>query len=126
MSGKRILAGIFAVLVLVKLTALLVNPGKWLTLGNLLLAQSSLLTGVYVVLLIITGYYIFSSLGLVDIALVMFFTSLLTGLTLMPYTAQMLKLGDEMTASGFDKAWLAMVIWGAIAVAVLIKAFSKR
>ncbi len=126
MTGKRILAGIFAALVLVKLTALLVNPGKWLTLGNLLLAQSSLLTGVYVVLLIISGYYIFSSLRLIDIGLVMFFTALLTGLTLMPYAAQMLKLGDEMAASGFNKAWLAMVIWVAIAVAVLIKAFSKR
>jgi hypothetical protein len=125
MLGKKILAGIFAVLILVKLAALLINPAGWLALGKVFLEHHVMVTGIYVVLIAITGYFIFSSLNLIDLALVMFFTSLLTGLTLMSYSTQMLQLGDAMVAVGIGKAWLAMVIWGAVAVAVLSKVLSK-
>jgi hypothetical protein len=125
MLAKKILAGIFAVLILLKLAAWLINPGGWLALGKVFLEHHVVVTGIYVVLLAITGYFIFSSLNLIDLALVMLFTSLLTGLTLMPYSTQMLQLGDAMVAVGIGKAWLAMVIWGAVAVAVLSKVLSK-
>jgi 4-amino-4-deoxy-L-arabinose transferase-like glycosyltransferase len=125
MKAKKILAGIFAVLILVKLAALLVIPGKWMSFGRVFLEHHLMATWIYVVLLAITGYFIFSGLNLIDIALVMFFTSLLTGLTLLPYSAQMVQLGDAMTATGFGKAWLSLVIWGAVAVAVIFKVFSR-
>ncbi len=123
--AKKILAGIFAGLILVKLAALLINPEGWLHLGRLFLGNQRVVTGIYLVLIVITGYFIFSRLNLIDIALVMFFTSLLTGLTLMPYSVQMLKIGNEMVAIGFGQAWLAILIWGVIALAVLGKVFSK-
>lgn len=126
MSAKKVLATIFAGLILVKLLALLVNPEKWLNLSGLLLRHHVILTYVYLALIVITGYLIFSSLKLIDIALVMFFTSLLTGLSLIPYAAPMLKLGEAMAAVGLAKAWFALVIWGALAVAVLARVFSKR
>ncbi len=83
-----------------------------------------ILTGIYLAIAI-TGYFIFSSLNLIDLALVMFFTSLLTGLTLIPYST-LIKLGEAMVAVGLAKAWLALVIWGALAVAVLARVFAKR
>ena len=126
MATKKVLATIFAGLTLVKLLALWITPNKWLTLSILLLRHQVILNYVYLALLAITGYLIFSSLNLIDIALVMLFTSLLTGLTLLPYSAPMLKLGEAMAAIGLAKAWLPMVIWGAVAVAVLAKVFSKR
>ncbi len=125
MLAKKILAGFFAVLILVKLAALLINPGGWLHLGKVFLEHHAMVTGIYLILIAITGYFIFSSLNLIDLALVMFFTALLTGLTLMPYSTQMQQLGEAMVAVGFGQAWLAMVIWGAVAVAVLYKVFSK-
>ena len=70
--------------------------------------------------------YIFSSLNLIDIALVMFFTSLLTALVLIPYTTLLLSLNEQIIASGMGKAWLAMVIWGVLAVAILFRVFSKN
>jgi hypothetical protein len=126
MLAKKIVAGIFAVLILVKLAALLINPEGWMSLGKVFLEHHSAVTGIYTGLIVLTGYFIFSSLNIIDLALVMFFTSLLTGLTLMPYSTQMLQLGDSMVAIGFGKAWLAIVIWGAVAVAVLFEVFSKR
>jgi len=126
MSAKKVLATIFAGLTLVKLLALWLTPDKWLNLSNQLLRHQVILNYVYLALLAITGYLIFSSLNLIDIALVMFFTSLLTGLFFLPYSAPMLKMGEAMAAIGLAKAWLPLVIWGALAVAVLAKVFSKR
>jgi hypothetical protein len=126
MFAKKVLATIFAVLILFKLVALLlVNPSKWLNFSGLLLAHHVILTYVYLALIVITGYYIFSSLNLIDIALVMFFTSMLTGLSLIPYSTPLFKFGEAMATSGLSKAWLAMAIWGALAVAVLARVFSK-
>jgi len=89
------------------------------------LEHHAMVTAIYLILIALTGFLIFSSLSLVDIALVMFFTALLTGLTLIPYSAQMQQLGDAMVALGFRQAWLAMLIWAAVAVAVLAKVLSK-
>jgi hypothetical protein len=125
MLAKKILAGIFAVLILVKLAALLINPAGWLALGKVFLEHHLVVTGIYVVLIALTGGFIFSSLNLIDLALVMFFTSLLIGLTLMPYSTQMQQLGDAIVALGLGRAWLALVLWGAVAVAVLYKVLSK-
>ena len=126
MSVKKVLATIFAGLILVKLLALLINPDKWLNLSGLLLEYHVILTYVYLALIVITGYFIFNSLNLIDIALVMFFTSLLTGLSLLPYSTPLLKLGEAMAAIGLGKAWLSLVLWGALAVAVLARVFAKR
>jgi 4-amino-4-deoxy-L-arabinose transferase-like glycosyltransferase len=126
MFAKKILAGIFAVLILVKLAALLINPAGWMALGKVFLEHHAMVTGIYLILIAITGFFIFSSINLIDLALVMFFTSLLIGLTLIPYSTQMQQLGDAMVALGLGQAWLALVIWGAVAVAVLYKVLSKK
>lgn len=125
MAVKKVLATIFAGLILVKLLALLITPDKWLHLSGLFLRHQVILNYVYLALLALTGYLIFSSLNLIDIALVMFFSSLLTGLTLLPYSTPMFKLGEAMAAVGLGKAWFPLVIWGALAVAVLAKVFFK-
>ncbi len=126
MSAKKVLATVFAVLILVKLLALWVNPDKWLNLSGLLLQHHIVLTWVYLALIVITGYFVFSTLNLIDIAVVMFFTSLLTGLALLPYAAPMMKLGEAMATVGLAKAWLALLLWGVLALAVLARVFSKR
>ncbi len=126
MLTKRILAGIFAGIILLKLLVGLTNPHKWLDLTGVLLGHTVIVTGIYLILLIVTGYYIFSSLKLIDIAVVMFFTSLLVGLSLVPYAPLLLKMSEEIAALGLGKAWLALVLWGALAVAVLYEVLSKR
>ena len=126
MLAKRILAGIFAGIILLKLLVGLTNPHKWLDLTGALLGHHLIVMGIYLILLIITGYYIFSSLKLIDIAVVMFFTSLLVGLSLVPYAPLLLKMSEEIAAIGLGQAWLALVLWGAVAVAVLYEVLSKR
>jgi len=124
MSGKKILAGIFAALVLFKLLFIMISPGKWLGLVEVFLKHYAFIWWVYLALIVITGYYIFTSLDLMDIVLVMFFTSLIIGVALIPFSEAWLNLGKEIAARGLGKAWMAMAIWGALAVAVLYRLWS--
>jgi hypothetical protein len=124
--GKKILAGLFAALILAKLIFILISPGRWLDLVGAFLVHYAVVWWVYLVLIVITGCYIFSRLDVLDIALVMFFTSLLIGVAIIPYSAAWLKLGGEIAGAGLGQAWPAMLIWGALAVAVLYRVISSK
>jgi len=126
MLGKQILAGICGVAILAKLLFIIISPVKWVGLVEGCLGHTAVIWAVYLVLIIITGYYVFSSVDLIDLAVVMLFTSLLIGVTLIPYYAALLKLGGEIATQGLGQAWLAMVIWGALAVAVLYRVFTPQ
>jgi hypothetical protein len=121
MLGKKILAGVFAALVLIKLAFLLISPEGWLGATQAFLGHYTLIMGVYLVLLVVTGYYVFTSLDLVDVAVVMLFTGILLGLSLIPYLTAMPNFPEAIVEVGFTKAWLSWVIWAAIAVAVLYR-----
>ena len=89
MAGKKILAVIFAALVLIKLAFLLIMPQQWLSMAQTFLGYSAALTAFYLIALIVTGYFIFTTMNLVDVAVVMLFTGLLVGLNLIPYAASL-------------------------------------
>jgi hypothetical protein len=126
MLGKKVLAVIFAVAVLLKLFFIIVSPVKWVGLMEVFLGHATLVWAVYLVLIIITGCYVFLSIDLLDLAVVMLFTSLLVGLSLIPYSATLLKLGGEIATVGLGQAWPALVIWVALAVAVLYRVFTPQ
>jgi uncharacterized membrane protein len=126
MLGKKILAVVFAGLTLIKLAFLLASPEKWVGVAQAFLGHSAVVMGIYLVLLVITGYFIFTSLDLIDVAVVMLFTSLLLGLSLIPYSGSLLKVQEEIVTVGIGKAWLSLIIWVAIAVAVLYRVFSGK
>jgi hypothetical protein len=114
------------VLALVKLAFLAVSPGSWLGAMQAFLGHPGIVTLIYLVMLVITGYFIFTSLDLIDVALVMLFTAGLVGLSLIPYAASLQKMGQEISGTGFGRAWLAWVIWVVIAVAVLYRIFGNK
>ncbi|MGA9754634.1 MAG: hypothetical protein WBV23_05780 [Desulfobaccales bacterium] len=126
MLGKKILAGLFAGLTLIKLAFLLISPGTWLGATQAFLGHAAVVVAIYLALLVITGYFVFTSLDLIDVAVVILFTSLLMGLTLMPYEGSLLKVGQEIGTTGLSKAWPALIIWVAIAVTVLYRIFANK
>ncbi len=126
MLVKKILAGSFALIILLKLVFVVTSPQQWMGLAAVFVGHYVLVMAIYLILSVITGYYIFSSLNLIDIALVMFFTSLLTALALIPYSTLLISLNEQIIARGMGKAWLAMLIWGALAVAILFRVFSQN
>jgi hypothetical protein len=125
MTGKKILAVIFALLILVKVAFLLVNPGKWMGIAQTLASHTSEVTIGYLIALAVIGYFIFTSMDIIDVAVVMLFTGLLVGLNLIPYAASLHTTMQKIATVGVSRAWLALLIWVAIAVAVLVRVFAK-
>ena len=123
MLGKKILAVIFAALTLMKLAFLLISPEQWLGATQAFLGHYTLMIAVYLVLLVITGYFVFTRIDLIDVAVVMLFTSVLLGLSLLPYLAQ---LREAIVSVGLAKFWPPLIIWAAIAVAVLYRVFAGK
>jgi hypothetical protein len=126
MLGKKILAVIFAAVILIKLGFLLISPSMWLGATQAFLGHYGAIIGIYLVLLVITGYFVFTSLDLIDVAVVMLFTSILLGLSLIPYLASMPQLPEAIVNVGFAKVWPTWILWAAIAVAVLYKIFAGK
>ena len=126
MLGKKILAGIFAALILIKLAFLLTSPSLWLGATQAFLGHYTLMIAIYLVLLVITGYVVFTRLDLIDVAVVMLFTSVLLGLSLLPYLASIPQLREAIVSVGLAKFWPGLIIWAAIAVAVLYRIFADK
>ena len=119
MTSIEVLATIFAVLVLVKLAFIRTNPKAWMNFAQPILRNSVVALLIYLVLAAVVGYFIFSSMTIVQVGAVMLFTSLLMGVGLAPYSQVILKVGEEMLTEGVGKAWLSMLIWSCISLWVL-------
>ncbi len=119
MTSIEVLATIFAVLVLVKLAFIRTNPKAWMNFAQPILRNSVVALVVYLVLAAVVGYFIFSSMTIVQVGAVMLLTSLLMGVGLAPYSQLILKVGEEMLTEGEGKAWLSMLIWSCISLWVL-------
>ena len=126
MLGKKILAVIFAAVILIKLAFLLISPSLWLGATQAFLGHYGAIIGIYLVLLVITGYFVFTRLDLIDVAVVMLFTSILIGLSLIPYLSSVPQLPEAIVRVGFAKVWPAWILWAAIAVAVLYRIFAGK
>ena len=126
MLGKKILAGVFAALALIKLAFLLISPESWLGATQAFLGHYTLMIAIYLVLLVITGYFVFTRIDLIDVAVVMLFTSVLLGLSLIPYLATMPKFPEAIMSVGLAKFWPGLIIWAVIAVAVLHRIFAGK
>lgn len=123
MTALEVIATILAVLVLVKISVVLVNPGLWMKkVAAPIFDNPALATAVYAGLTIVVGYFVFASLTIVEVAAVMAFTALLMGLGMLPYAKPFLKIAEEMAANRSEllrNAWLSIVIWVGISLWVL-------
>ena len=121
MPAIEVLATIFAVLVLVKLLLFIFNPQLRIKIvESFFKANTTLLTVVYLALTAIVGYYVLSSLSIVEVGAVTLFVSGLFGLFFIQYKEIMIKLARESLKSGFlSKNWLSLLIWAVIAILVL-------
>ena len=119
MTAIEVLATLFAILVLVKLAFIRSNPKAWINFAQILVRNPVVAMLVYFVLASAVGYFLFSSMTIVQVGAVMLFTSLLMGVGLAPYSQVILKVGGEMLTEGLGKAWLSMLIWTGISLWIL-------
>ena len=122
MTSIKILATIFALAVLVKLALIIIRPNLWMKVVDVILKNYVRTMVVYLVLAAIVGFYVLTNLSIVDVAAVMLFTSLLGGVSLAPYSTSLKKLQEEVMSVGLGKTWLPMLIWGLLALWILLAA----
>jgi hypothetical protein len=123
MSPTKILATIFAIAVLVKITLIIIKPNLWMKVVDVIMENYVRTMVIYLVLAAVVGSYILTRISILDIAVVMLFTSLLVGVSLLPYSASLLKLREDILRVGLGKAWLPMLIWSLLALWILHAAF---
>ena len=129
MLSIAILAVIFAIFILLKISIVLINPHGWFKVADAILHNTIVTTIVYLFLAVIVGYYIFRNFSIVQVAAMMLFTSILIGLGLLPFSETLLTIRDEMLGSKLAilrKTWFTLLIWIAIAVWTLYEVFSKK
>ncbi len=129
MSAIEILAIIFSIFILLKISIVLINPHGWFKVADAILRNTILTTIVYLFLALLAGYYIFRNFSITQVAAVMLFASILIGLGLLPFSETLLTIRDEMLGSRLDilrKTWFTLLIWIAIAVWTLYEIISKR
>ncbi len=122
----EILAAIAAILILVKLLlAAALKPKSLLNLYEaILIKHGAFAMAAYLVLLVIIGYYVFSSMSMVQVVAVMFFTSILIRLSLIPYSKPLYNLLKEILIKGFFReSWLTILVLLAIAIWTLYEIF---
>ena len=105
---------------------MLISPELWLGVTQTFLGHYTLLIAIYLVLLVITGYVVFTRIDLIDVAVVMLFTSVLLGRSLLPFLASSPQFRQAIVNVGLAKFWSPLIIWAAIAVAVLYRMFASQ
>jgi hypothetical protein len=125
MTAIEIIAAFFAILVLVKMAFVLTVPMKWMKFGRWALKKSYLTTLVYLGLLTWVGYYVLLDMSVVQVAAVATLVALLGGLGVIPYSNELLKIGEKILKkeSLLKKNWLVILIWVYFAIWVLVSVF---
>lgn len=124
----ELLAIIFAVLVLLKLFVISIDPKTWLKISDKILPtkSGSLTTVIYLALAAWVGYIIFQELSIIQVSAVFLFIMLLMVLGWIPYSRTLHKLRDDILQSKqkiFRRNWLPVLIWVGLALWALFATF---
>ncbi len=121
----EIFAVIIAVLLLVKLAVIAINPRAWIKVPEFIYGGGNVSTIIFLVLTAIVGYYLLQELTIVQIFAVTLFVTLLMGLGFIPYQEKLLKLSKYFLKEKhpFRKHWLSILIWIGLSIWVLWAVF---
>lgn len=119
----KILAAIFAILVLAKMIMLVVARDYWLGLVDKMYGPGNRTLTIYGVASLVVGILVLIHLSIIEVAAVMLWTALLMGLGMIPYGEMVLKWRDEVARLGLERVWWVMAIWTGLAVWVLAAVF---
>jgi hypothetical protein len=123
MTPLEIIAIIFAFGILVKLVFVHFKPQSWMNFAEKIYHKNGIAALVYLVLIVIVGYYVFQVMNIVHIISVMTLTALLMGLTFLLYAPDFMKLGRKMMKSSV-RFWPISVLWALIALYTLYVVFT--
>lgn len=120
MNTVSTLALIFAVLILVKLAVVLINPQAWIKLTDPLWRNNNLTLIICLALAGIVGYFLLQELTIVEVSAVFLFAALLIGAGFVSYPKVLFALKKDVEkesgAKILQKNLLTVLIWAAFAI----------
>jgi hypothetical protein len=119
----KILAAVFAFLVLAKLIMLVVARDTWLGLVEKMYGPGNRTLLVYGGAAAVVGVLVLTQVSIIVVGAVMLWTALLMGLGMVPYCGLVLRWRDEIARVGLGQVWWVMVIWAGLAMWMLAAVF---
>lgn len=123
MNALEVMTVILSVFVLIKLVVLAIDPKKWMKFAEKLLSRKGWVQAIYLVLVLVAGYYLFQYLTIVEVLATVAFVSLLIALAFIPYSDRLLAIYKKTDMKGMllkswlpTIIWLILIVWGLIAV----------
>lgn len=127
MGAIDVLAVIFSLLILVKISVILIaGPKVWMRVPQILLKYKQMMVLVYSLGILITGYYLFTALSVTELMAALLFCLLLLGVSLVAYYECILKTAQKLMStrkSVLKQFWLQLIFWTVLAVLVLWEVF---
>ena len=123
MNAIEILALILAVVVLAKMIMLIFSPTGWFDFAKRMTKHTGWMTLIYIVLAAIVGYYLFSTLTVVQVGASVLFASLLMGIAWIPHMKKLLKSKKDFTKDMMSRYWISILIWVLFALWILYALF---
>jgi len=126
MNSIGILALILAILGIIKLIFVLVNPEGWMKFAKGIYRGGLLTIIIMFILTIVVGFYLFEAMSIIDVAAAMLFIVLLIGLSFAVYPkfieGMLEKVKEEKNIAG--KFWIPILIWIVFLVWLVFALFS--
>ncbi len=124
MGAIEILAGVFAIATILKLAAFFWKPDLMKSSFNWWIKRTTLMWVIMLVCIGVVGYYVLTSLSVLQVLAVFFLTHFMLGLFFLSYPKAMEKLYKEIMKVGLKKAWLPMVLYLVLSVWALYVLFA--
>lgn len=129
MNVVDVLAVIISLLILVKISIILLAwPKIWIKIPQFLMKYKQVTVFVYSLGVLVTGYYLLTTLSVTEVMAAVLFSSLLLGVSLVPYYDTILKASHKALPnrkSVVRKFWMQLIFWVILAVATLWEVFVK-
>ena len=115
---------ILAVLTLVKLIVISINPKSWMNFSKSLFTKPWLTTTTSLILALVVLYYLLVEITIVQIFAVMLFLSLLMMAGMVRFTKDLHKIAGKNIKEKIKGSWLTIIIWFLLAIWVLFSLFT--
>lgn len=116
---------ILAVIVLIKLTIISINPKSWMRFSKSLFVKPWLTTSVSLILALVVLYYLLAAgITIVQIFAIMLFLTLLMVSSMTHVAKDLYKTVGKNLQGKIKDMWLSIIIWAILSIWVLVSLFT--
>jgi len=124
MTSIETLAFILAVFASIKVLALIFIPELWVGLTDKLSRSSAILTFFYLIIAVISGFFVLNAFTIIQIGAVALFITALVGLSVAPHYDEFVEVGEKLVNEGtIYNSWLGLLAFLLIAIWIFFELF---